>query len=220
MAYGSLWLGLERQIDTDSAQALFHAARLRHVALRVCESLSAAARSRSDSILAALVAEYARTRHPAWAAAVATSMRPLLRTLARKVERAGADSDSTSMVLLALLEAAGRTRDPKRHLRLRLYAQTRRRVVRRAVSECRRHAALSADDVDEVVAPGATRDAETFVDHVRFARSMARQEPRPDESVARYVARLRRRRGELTPELAHHRRRHLDELRDALTRVG
>jgi hypothetical protein len=188
--------------------------------LQVCESLRAATLSRSDSVLAALVIEYSRTRHPAWAAAVATAMRPMLRALARKMERAGADSDSTSMVLLALLEVAGRTRAPKRRLRLRLYSETRRRVVRAALSECRRHAALTADDVDDVVAPGPPRDAETVLDQMRFARSIARRAPRPDESVAHYVARLRRRPRELPPELAHQRRPHLDELRDALTRVA
>jgi len=179
MAYRTLWLGLERQIGTDTAQRLFHAARPRHVALQVCESLRAATLSRSDSVLAALVIEYARTRHPAWAAAVATAMRPMLRALARKMERAGADSDSTSMVLLALLEVAGRTRAPKRRLRLRLYSETRRRVVRASLSECRRHAALTADDVDDVVAPGPPRDAETVLDQMRFARSIARRAPRP-----------------------------------------
>jgi hypothetical protein len=220
MGYRALWLGLERQIDTDAARGLFHAARPRHVALHGCESLKAASLARSDGVLAALVTEYARTRHPAWAAAVATAMRPMLITLARRIDRAGADSDSTSMVLLALLEVSARTRAPKRRLRLRLYSETRRRVVRSAIAECRRHAPLTTDDVDEIDPDGAEGEVETVLDRARFVRSIAVKAPRPDESVARYVARLRRRPRELAPELAHHRRRHLDELRDALTRVG
>ncbi len=221
MGYAALWLGLERQIDTPTAAALFDGARSRHQALARCESLHALVRSRvADAVLGALVAEYARSGHPAWAAAVALAMKGMLISLARKIERGGAESDSTSMVLLALLEVAARTRAPRRRLGLRLYSETRRRVVRAAIAECRRRASRTGDDVDAIVPDGASREFETVLDQARFVRSLVLRAPRPDESVAHYIARMRRRPRDLSPELAHHRRQQLDELRDALTRAG
>jgi hypothetical protein len=221
MGYAALWRGLERQIDTPAAAALFHGARARHQALARCESLHAVVRSRvADAVLGALVAEYARSRHSAWAAAVALAMKGMLIPLARKIERGGTESDSTSMVLLALLEVAARPGAPKRRLALRLYSETRRRVVRAAIAECRRRASRTTDDVDAIVPDGGSRDVETVFDRARFVRTLAARPPRPDESVARYIARLRRRPRDLSPELAHHRRQQLDDLRDALTRAG
>jgi hypothetical protein len=221
MGYAALWLGLERQIGTPAAAALFDGARVRHEALARCESLRAAVGTRAaEAVLAALVDEYARSRHPAWAAAVALSMRGMLIPLARRIERGGAESDSTSMVLLALLEVAARTRAPKRRLCLRLYSETRRRVVRAAIAECRRRASRTGDDVDAIVPDDGPREFETVLDQARFARSLALRAPRAEESVAHYIARVRRRPRELSPELAHHRRQQLDDLRDALTRAG
>jgi len=221
MGYRTLWLGLERQIATQAATTLFVEARARHSALARCESLRAVVQTRAqaDAVLAALVTEYARTRHPAWAAAVALSMKGMLIPLARKLERCGADSDSTSMVLLALLEVAARTHTAKRRLGLRLYSETRRRVVRAAIAECRRGAVHSSDDVDCVVAGAGPRDVESVLDEVRFVRSVVARSPGRGESVAAYVARMRRRPRQLPRELAHYRRQHLDELRDALTHV-
>lgn len=221
MGYAALWLGLERQIDSRAAAALFDGARARHETLAGFESLRTAIGSRTaDSVLEVLVTEYSLTRHPAWAAAVALSMKGMLIPLARKIERGGAEGDSTSMVLLALLEAASRVASPKRRLSLRLYSETRRRVVRATVAECRRRAACSSDDVDAIVPGAAPGDVETLFDQAGFIRSLAQRPPRPGESVAQYIARVRRRPRDLCPELAHHRRRQLDELRDAFTRVG
>jgi hypothetical protein len=91
--------------------------------------------------------------------------------------------------------------------------------MRPARAERGRIASLTTDDVDQIEPEGVS-EVETVFDRTRFARFIAIRNPRPDESVARYVARLRRRPRELCPELAHQRRHHLDELRDALRRVG
>ncbi|HEY3821798.1 MAG TPA: hypothetical protein VGL81_31750 [Polyangiaceae bacterium] len=231
MSHATLWAGLERQIHAPAATALFQSTRTRHRALGGYESLHAAVDARrasseaeGDAVLTVLLVEYARSRHPVWAAALAVSMRGALGALAQKIER-GAESDSTSIVLLAFLEVAARFHTSHRRLGLRLYSETRRRVVRSAVGECRRHAQRSPDDVDSIVPDDpAPREFEIVLDRVRFARSLASKDPLRGESVAEYVARLRARGRrprvrELPGDLAHHRRRNLDELRDALARV-
>jgi hypothetical protein len=231
MCHATLWAGLERQIDAPTAAALFQSTQTRHRALAGYESLHAAVQARrasseaaSDAVLTALLVEYAHSRHPVWAAALALSMRGALGALAKKIE-SSAESDSTSIVLLAFLEVAARFHTSHSRLGLRLYSETRRRVVRSAIGECRRHAQRSSDDVDSIVPDDpAPREFEIVLDRVRFARWLASKDPLRGESVAEYIARLRargnrRRARELPGELAHHRRRNLDELRDALARV-
>ena len=143
MCHATLWAGLERQIHTPTAAALFQSTQTRHRALAGYESLHAAVHARrasseaaGDAVLTALLVEYAHSRHPVWAAALALSMRGALGALAQKIERS-AESDSTSIVLLAFLEVAARFHTTHRRLGLRLYSETRRRVVRSVIGECR-----------------------------------------------------------------------------------
>ncbi len=231
MCHATLWAGLERQIHAPTATALFQSTQTRHRALAGYASLHAAVHARrasseaaGDAVLTTLLVEYTHSRHPVWAAALALSMRGALGALAQKIE-SSAESDSTSIVLLAFLEVAARFHTTHRRLGLRLYSETRRRVVRSVIGECRRHAQRSPDDVDSIVPDDpAPREFETVLDGVRFARSLASKDPLRGESVAEYIARLRARGRrprvrELPGELAHHRRRNLDELRDALARV-
>jgi hypothetical protein len=228
MGYAPLWRGLEREIRTAAAAALFDAMRARHAVLAPCDSLDAAVRAcaGSDIVLDVLVGEYASSRHRVLAAAIALAIKGPLVALASQLERRGAESDSTSMVLLALLQVAARTRTSSRLLRLRLYSETRRRVVRAVIAECRQKAQQDPNDVDTIVPHnGALRDVEDLIDQVQFARSLAESAPHEGESVAEYIARLRARgrrprTTEVPREFAHQRRPQLDALRDALVRVG
>jgi hypothetical protein len=232
MCNAIVWQGLERQILSPAARALFNDARSRHAALGAYESLAAAVAVRrngddvaADAVLSALIAEHAKRRHPVWAAALAVAMRGPLEALARKIAWC-AESDATSIVLLAFLEVAAhdRTETAQRRLGLRIYSETRRRIMRLLARE-RRHGTERADDDIDSVVPHQVEsfDIETAMDQRSIARSLAAQAPMRSESVAQYVARVRtpgKRTRELEPELAHQRRPVLDQVRDAFARIA
>jgi hypothetical protein len=227
MGRTALWAGFDRQIRSPAAVEAFRAARTRRPALAPYDSLAEVVGcerdcATDDALLSAFVAEHRSTSNPVWLAALTARMKGPLRMLVRRIE--SVEGDPASVVLLAFLEVATRSR-VKRRLGFRLYSETRRRVLRGVARQWKHAVGHSSFDIDAIITgPGARNEVECVVDMVRLARALASNARRPDESPAHYVARLRGPRRDRTckdvsSSLAHQRRQGLDDLRNALVRA-
>jgi hypothetical protein len=222
-----IWRGLEREVRAIASCAAFELARERHEALRPYADLSTAAAAaqgrceQRDAIVAALVAEHHATGASPWSAAVILAMAPLLRSVARVLRDMSVDAvDAEPSVLMAFLEAVSQITTSDR-IALRLYSETRRRVLRsrRATLEDVCRVSL---DVDAVAHGGAS--IEGRLDEARFVLRARVLAPEPGETPVAYLERLapspsqRERRGRHAL-LKSHRTASLAALREAFRSI-
>lgn len=206
-----IWHGLEREVGA-AGSAAFDRARARQLALRPYRDLSAAVdaarRGRGggerDAIVGALLAEHHATGRSVWTAAAILAMTPLLLSLARRVESTSRErNDGKSIVVAAFLEAVNQIHSADR-ITLRLYSETRRRVLRPYRPSVEDHARRSGRDVDQVER-GVEAGIEALLDQARFVLRARDLAPSPGEKPAVYVERVQ-------PSRSRHERRRRHEL--------
>jgi hypothetical protein len=172
--------------------------------------------------VSAILTEYRASRRSVWAAAAILAMAPLLRSLARVRRTASDERDEESIVVSAFLEAVNLIATSDR-IALRLYSETRRRVLhpRRAWIEdvCQR----SGRDVDAIAGTNANA-IEPLIDRARFVVRARASSPQPGESLAAYVERLMpsltgRERSGRRAQLSNQRHASLADLREAFRSI-
>jgi hypothetical protein len=195
MGQVDIWRGLEREIYAEGGRAAFEQACQRHEALRhypdlaTAVGVAAACRCEErDAIVGAFVAEHRASRAAFWAAAAILATAPLLASLMRALKRARRErNDEKSIVLAAFLEAVNHVGTAGR-ITLRLYSETRRRVLRprRRSVEDRGH--RSSKDVAELESGEDGLDLQ--LDQIRVVRRADAMAPEPGERPAAYIERL------------------------------
>lgn len=226
-----IWRGLGREVRAAGSRLAFERARQRHAALHPYPDLAAAVagaaarrREQRDGIVAALVHEYRESRESVWSAAAILAMAPLLASLERVLKNARPErNDAKSIVLAAFLEALNRV-STKDRAALRLYSETRRRVLRARRTSLEDRGRRSSKDVDAMCSRAEELSIEAQLDRARFVRHAATMAPKPGERPAAYVERLapsttRRGSQRRSARLGHQRSASLADLREAFRSI-
>jgi hypothetical protein len=211
MSLMEIWHGLEREVRAEGSGVAFQRARERREALRAYPDLAAAVAAAAqcrceqrDGIVAALLAERRATGASVWSAAAILAMAPVLAFLVRVLKGApGVRNDEQSIVLAAFLEAVNQIGTPDR-ISLRLYSETRRRVLRRRRASLDASGRRCTRDVD-TLERADDLSVESRLDQARFVLLARAVEPEPGERPAAYVERL-------APSRTRGQRRHRREL--------
>jgi hypothetical protein len=196
MRQSDIWHGLEREVRAKGSRLAFDQARARHAALRaypdLASAVNAAMRSlrddERDAIVVALLAEYRETRGGPWSAAAILAMTPLLLSLVRRARRSPCErSDAKSNVLAAFLQAANQIATADR-IALRLYSETRRRVLRPRRVNIEDFGRRSTVNVDHLWRAGD--DMDSLLDAARLVLLARALVPARGETLAAYAERL------------------------------